>query len=31
MYRRWTQTDNQNKHYNINQKAEGTEDDRGRD
>ena len=23
-YRRWTQTDYQNKHYNINQKDEGT-------
>ena len=31
MYRRWTQTDYQNKHYNINQKDEGTSDDRGRD
>jgi len=31
MYRRWTQTDYQNKHYNINQKDEGTLDDRGRD
>jgi len=24
MYRRWTQTDYQNKYYNINQKDEGT-------
>jgi len=24
MYREWTQTDYQNKHYNINQKDEGT-------
>jgi len=31
MYRGWTQTDYQNKHYNINQKDEGTYDDRGRD
>ena len=31
MYRGWTQTDFQNKHYNINQKDEGTQDDRGRD
>ena len=31
MYRGWTQTDYQNKHYNINQKDEGTSDDRGRD
>ena len=31
MYRGWTQTDYQNKHYNINQKDEGTWDDRGRD
>ena len=31
MYRGWTQTDNQNKHYNINQKDEGTQDERGRD
>ena len=31
MYREWTQTDYQNKHYNINQKDEGTLDDRGRD
>jgi len=31
MYRGWTQTDYQNKHYNINQKDEGTLDDRGRD
>jgi len=29
-YRGWTQTDYQNKHYNINQKDEGTKDDRGR-
>jgi hypothetical protein len=31
MYRGWTQTEYQNKHYNINQKYEGTLDDRGRD
>jgi hypothetical protein len=31
MYRGWIQTDYLNKHYNINQKDEGTEDDRGRD
>jgi len=31
MYRGWTQTDYQNKHYNINQKDKGTLDDRGRD
>ena len=31
MYRGWTQTDYQNKHYNINQKDEGTQDDRGID
>ena len=31
MYRGWTQTDYQNKHYNINKKGEGTQDDRGRD
>jgi len=31
MYRGWTQTDYQNKHYNINQKDEGTWDDQGRD
>jgi len=31
MYRGWTQTDYQNKHYNINQKDEGALDDRGRD
>ena len=31
MYRGWTQTDYQNKRYNINQKDEGTYDDRGRD
>jgi len=30
MYRGWTQTDYQNKHYNINQKDEGTLDDRGK-
>ena len=30
MYRGWTQTDYQNKHYNINPKDEGTLDDRGR-
>ena len=30
MYRGWTQTDYQNKHYNINQKDEGTQDDPGR-
>jgi len=30
MYRGWTQTDYQNKHYNINQKDEGTWEDRGR-
>ena len=30
MYRGWTQTDYQNKHYNINQKEEETLDDRGR-
>ena len=30
MYRGWTQTDYQNKHYNINQKDEETQDDRGR-
>ena len=31
MYRGWTQTDYQNKHYNINPKDEETQDDRGRD
>ena len=31
MYRGWTQTEYQNKHYNINQKDEGTQDDRGID
>ena len=31
MYIGWTQTDYQNKHYNINSKDEGTLDDRGRD
>jgi len=31
MYRGWTQRDYQNKHYNINQKDEGTWDDPGRD
>jgi len=31
MYRGWTQTGYQNKHYIINQNDEGTEDDRGRD
>jgi len=31
MYRGWMQKDYQNKHYNINQKDEGTLDDRGRD
>ena len=31
MYRGWTQTDYQNKQYNINQKDEGTQDDRGKD
>ena len=31
MYRGWTQSDYQNKPYNINQKDEGTYDDRGRD
>jgi len=31
MCRGWTQTDYQNKHCNINQKDEGTLDDRGRD
>ena len=31
MCRGWTQTDYQNKHYNINQRDEGTWDDRGRD
>ena len=31
MYRGWTQTDYHNKHYNINQKDEGKQEDRGRD
>jgi len=31
MYRGWTQTDYQNKQYNINRKDEGTWDDRGID
>ena len=31
MYRGWTQTDYQNKHYNIKQKDEETQDDRGID
>ena len=31
MYRGWTQTDYQNKHYNINRKDEGALDDRGGD
>jgi len=31
MYRGWTQTGYQNKEYNINQKDEGKQDDRGRD
>ena len=31
MYRGWTQTDYQNKHYNVNQKDEVTQDERGRD
>jgi len=31
MYRGWTETDYQNKHYNINPKDEGTLDNRGRD
>jgi len=31
MYRGWTQTDYQNKHYNINPKDGGTLDDQGRD
>ena len=30
-YRGWTQIEYQNKHYNIDQKDEGTEDDRRRD
>jgi hypothetical protein len=30
-YRGWTQIEYQNKCYNINQKDEGTEDNRGRD
>ena len=31
MNKGWTQTDYQNKHYNINQKDERTQDERGRD
>jgi len=31
MYREWTQIEYQNKHYNIDQKDEGTLDDWGRD
>ena len=31
LYRGWTQTDYQHKHYSINQKDEETKDDRGRD
>jgi len=31
MYRGWTQTDYQNKHYKVKQKDKGTLDDRGRD
>ena len=31
MYRGWTQTEYQNKRYNINKRDEGTQDDRGRD
>ena len=31
MYRGWTQTVYQNKYYNINQKDEETQDDRGSD
>ena len=31
MYREWTQIEYHNKHYNINEKDEGTKDDRGRD
>jgi hypothetical protein len=31
MYRGWTQMEYQNKRYNVNQKDEGTQDDRGRD
>ena len=31
MYRGWTQTDYQNKHYNIYQKDEGTQEDQGTD
>ena len=31
MYRGWTQIEYQNKHYNINQEDEGTQDDRGRE
>ena len=30
MYRGWTEIDYQNKHYNIDQKDEGTRDDQGR-
>jgi hypothetical protein len=30
-YRRWTQTEYQNKHYNVNNRDEGMWDDRGRD
>jgi hypothetical protein len=31
MYRGWTQTEYQNKLYNIDHKDKGTQDDRGRD
>ena len=31
MYREWTQIEYQIKHYNINQKDEGSQDDLGRD
>ena len=31
MYRGWTQTEYQNKHYNINQKDKETQDNRGGD
>jgi hypothetical protein len=31
MYRGWTETEYQNKHYNLDQQDEGTQDDRGRD
>jgi len=31
MYRGWTQVEYQNKHYNTDQKDEGTLDDRGKD